>query len=189
MKCQDVRRSLALLDEGQLALTEWAIVQNHLYDCVECRKELERVRDRMGEQVRARRRRLALAILGGATAGLLVGAGGVSVYQGHLLLPTPDLFRIPSWGGAAPPAQTAMPDPAPEPPAPVAPPTPAAPPPPPARPFVEPTPRLAAPSGGPTAGAEAPAEERMPTQRPPSTAVRAAPDAEVMPSQGDSRRP
>src|SRR5258706_8932347 len=53
MKCQDVRRTLPLFVDGQLALTEWAIIQGHLPECAECRKEVDRLRAVAGMRARA----------------------------------------------------------------------------------------------------------------------------------------
>ena len=63
VKCQDVRRSLPPFVEGQLALTEWAIIQGHLLDCAECRKEVDRQRALAAGRTRASHRRATVATL------------------------------------------------------------------------------------------------------------------------------
>ena len=194
MKCQDVRRTLSFVVDGQLALTEWAIIQGHLLECVECRTEFERLRALAGVRTRARQRR-AIAMTAAAMAVVLAVAavGGVFIYQGRF----PEL---PSWGTPPPPRAAAPTVPAPEPVAPAAVPPPAVrpSPPPPARAkgTVEATPRGTAPSGSepaaraprPAAAAEALTEDRMPTtQARPPAVVNAPPGAEAMPTQGPSR--
>ena len=42
MRCQDVRRALPLLVAGEMPLTEWALLEAHLVECVACRGELDR---------------------------------------------------------------------------------------------------------------------------------------------------
>ena len=186
MKCQDVRRALSFLVDGELPLTEWAIIQTHLRDCAECGRELDRVRAEAGERARTKRRRLIVAALGATAALLVTAAGGLYVYQHGSLpdLPRSDAFRLPSWGTAPVPPRTAAPTPVPEAPAPIAPaavaPAAVVPPsmPPPARsqPVVEPPPRVAPPP-----------EDRMPTQARPPGALSASPDAEAMPTQVPAR--
>jgi putative zinc finger protein len=190
MKCQDVRRTLSLFVDGQLALTEWAIIQGHLLECAECRKELDRHRALAGVRARAHLRR-ATAMTVAAMAGVLAVAalGGVFIYRGSV----PDL---PSWGTPAPPRAAIPSAPAPEPVAPApAPFVRSSPPPPRAKGTAEATPWGAAPPEPPARGtrpaatAEAPAEDRMPTtQARPPAVVNAPPDAEAMPIQGPARR-
>ena len=191
MKCHDVRRTLPLFVDGQLALTEWAIIQGHLLECAECRKELDRVRGVAGVRARVHQRR-ATALTAAAMAVMLAVAalGGVFIYGGSLP-------NFPSWG-TPPPPQAATPIvPAPEP---VAVPTPfvrPSPPPPRAKGTAEATPWGTAPpepaarATRPAATAEAPTEDRMPTtQARPPAVVNAPPDAETMPTQGPpGRRP
>jgi len=194
MKCQDVRRTLSLVVDGQLALTEWAIIQGHLLECAECPKELDRLRELAGVRARAKHRRATVTVAAMAVV-LVVAGGAFFIYRGSF----PDL---PSWGTASAPPQTAIPalelaNPV----APVPIPAPAArpSPPPPARskgigeaipwgtapPAAEPTPRATRPA----AIAEAPAEDRMPTQARPVPPPTAPPDAEAMPTQGGPARP
>ena len=196
MKCQDVQRTLSLFVDGQLALTEWAIIQGHALECAECRKELDRLRGLAGGRARASRRR-ATAMTAAAMALVLAVAalGGFFIYQGSF----PDL---PSWRPApraviptVPAPESVRPAPAPvvrpapplEPPAPPSPTgttgtaevtprstTPPAPPPP-------------APAPRPAASVEAPPRDRMPTtQARPPVVVNAPPDAEAMPTQSPS---
>src|SRR5258705_12554176 len=75
MKCQDVRRTLPLFVDGQLALTEWAIIQGHLPECAECRKEVDRLRAVAGMRARATDLR-ATVMTGAAMAVILAGGGG-----------------------------------------------------------------------------------------------------------------
>ena len=113
MKCQDVRRTLSLFVDGQLALTEWAIIQGHLLECAECRKELDRHRALAGVRARARLRRTTAMTAAAMAVVLAVAAvGGVFIYRGSV----PDL---PSWATPAPPPAAIPPAPAPEPVAPV----------------------------------------------------------------------
>ncbi|HJR02760.1 MAG TPA: zf-HC2 domain-containing protein, partial [Methylomirabilota bacterium] len=97
MKCQDVRRTLPLFVDGQLALTEWAIIQGHLLECAECRKEVERLRAVASVRARATHLR-ATAMAVAAMAMILVVAvlGGYFIYEGRF----PD---VPSWSTVAPP--------------------------------------------------------------------------------------
>src|SRR5258705_3989728 len=83
MKCQDVRRTLPLFVDGQLALTEWAIIQGHLPECAECRKEVDRLRAVAGMRARATDLR-ATVMTGAAMAVILAvaGAGGGLVSPG-----------------------------------------------------------------------------------------------------------
>ena len=196
MKCQDVRRTLSLLVDGQLALTEWAIVQGHLLGCAECRKEADRLHVLAGVRARAKHRRATVATLAAVAVVLAVAAGsGFYIYQGSL----PDFSP---WGSTpASPRTAAPPAPAPEPAEPVAPapaPAPRPSPPPPARSkaAVEATPWGTAPPTAesvpratrPAATAEAPPEDRMPTtQARPPAVLNAPPDAEAMPTQAPSR--
>jgi hypothetical protein len=199
MKCQDVRRTLSPFVDGQLALTEWAIIQGHVLECAECRNELDRLRGLAGVRARARRRR-ATAMTGAAMALVLAVAalGGFLIYRGSF----PDL----PWWGTPPPPRAVIPTvPAPESvrPAPVpaplvrpappleqpAPPLeqPAAPSPTGTTGTAEVTPRSTtppAPPPRPAASAEAPPQDRMPTtQARPPVVVNAPPDAEAMPTQ------
>jgi hypothetical protein len=97
MKCQDVRRTLPLLVDGQLALTEWAIIQGHLLECAECRKEVERLRTAAGVRARATHlRTTAMAVAAMAIALVVAVVGGYFIYQGRF----PD---VPSWSTVAPP--------------------------------------------------------------------------------------
>jgi hypothetical protein len=203
MRCQDVRGSLSLFVEGQLALTEWAIIQTHLQECAECRAELEGARIRSAELARARRRLLTLRAAVAAGVLVVVVAGLAAVYRGSpLRWPSRDPSRLPpsaTTRPADPPAAVAAP----------APPAVATPPPVPApvrpQPAVEPPPRVVGPAVAPPpvaappvvapaeplrrvtrpgATGEAPAaEERMPTQMRPAAPLTAPPDAEAMPTQ------
>jgi hypothetical protein len=190
MKCQDVRRALPLFVDGQLALTEWAILQGHLLECAECRKEVDRLRAVAG--VRARATHLRATVMTGAAMAAILAvavAGGYLVYHGGF----PD---VPSWSTPAPPRAAVPAAPVPEPVTPV-PPIPAprpSPPPPPARAKgnAEATPwgtAPPAPAARPAATAAAPAEDRMPSQAHPVPAPSAPPGAEAMPTQGPARRP
>ena len=195
VKCQDVRRSLPPFVGGQLALTEWAIIQGHLLDCAACRKEVDRQRALAAGRTRASRRRATVATLG-AMAVVLAGAagGGFFIYRGS----SPE---IPSWNTPAPPRTATPIPPAIEAANPIAPvPTPAPrPSPPPARAkgAAEATPWGSAPpvsepaarTTRPAATAEAPTEDRMPTQGRPAPALNAPPGAEAMPTQGPARSP
>jgi hypothetical protein len=196
MKCQDVRRTLSLFVDGQLALTEWAIIQGHLLECAECRKEFDRVRGLASVRARARHVRTS-AMTAAAMAGVLAVAavGGSFIYRGSV----PDGL----WWGTTPPPRAARPvPPAPEPIAPVTVPAPVVrppSPPPPARAkgiadattsgTAPPEPAARAPR--PAAPVEVPTEDRMPTTQAarPAAVVNAPPDAESMPTQGPSRRP
>ena len=202
MKCQDVRRTLSPFVDGQLALTEWAIIQGHLLECAECPKELDRLRALADTRARAKHRHATETIVAAMAVVLVVAAGGgFFIYQGS--------FDLPSWGMASAPPVTAapatpalelanpvVPVPVPHPvPAPAARPSP----PPPARPkgTSEATPWGTAPPAAepipratrPAAIAEAPAEDRMPTQARPVPSPTAPPDAEAMPTQGGPARP
>jgi hypothetical protein len=198
MRCQDVRGALSLFVEGQLALTEWAIIQTHVQECAECRAELEGARIRSAELARARRRLLTLRAAVAAGVLVVVVAGLAAVYRGSpLSWPSRDPSRLPPSATTRPAA----------PPAP-APPAVATPPPVPApvrpQPAVEPPPRVVGPAvtpppvaappvvapaeplrrvTRPAATSEAPAEERMPTQMRPAAPLTAPPDAEAMPTQ------
>jgi len=194
MKCQDVCRTLSLLVDGQLALTEWAIIQGHLLECAECRKEVDRLHALAGLRARARHRRATLATLATVAVVLAVAAGGAFyVYQGSW----PEFAP---WSSTPAPPRTAAPtDPVPEavepvPPVPAPIPRPA-----PARPkaAVEATPWGTAPPTAesvprttrPAATAEPSPEDRMPTtQARPPVVVNAPADAEAMPTQGPSRQ-
>lgn len=195
MKCQDVRRSLSLFVDGQLALTEWAIIQGHLLECAECRKELDRARELASVRARTRQVRTT-AMTAAAMAGVLAVAavGGSFIYRGSV----PDI----PWRGSTPPPRAAMPlPPAPEPIAPVTVPAPVVRPPsspPPARAkgtadattWGTTPPEPAARATRPAATVEVPTEDRMPTtQARPPAVVNAPPDAESMPTQGPSGRP
>lgn len=199
MKCQDVRRALSLLVDGQLALTEWAIVQGHLLECAECRKEVDRLHALAGVRARAKHRRATVATLVAMAVVLVVAAGsGFYIYQWSV----PD---FPPWGSTPAPPQTAAPTrPVPEPAEPVAPlpaPTPRPSPPLPARSkaAVEATPWGTAPPMAtappttesvprPAATGEVLTEDRMPTtQARPPAVLNAPPDAEAMPTQAPSR--
>ena len=194
MKCQDVRRTLSLFVDGQLALTEWAIIQGHLLECADCRKELDRARGLASVRARARQVRTT-AMTAVAMAGVLAVAavGGSFIYRGSV--PGP-------WWGSTPPPRAAMPlPPEPEPISPVTLPAPVVrppSPPPPARAkgaadaTIRGTtpPEPAARATRPAATVEVPTEDRMPTtQARPPAVVNAPPDAESMPTQGPSRRP
>jgi hypothetical protein len=196
MKCQDARRTLSLLVDGQLALTEWAIIQGHLLECVECRKEVDRLHVLAGVRARARHRRATVATLAAMAVVLAVAAGGgFYIYQGSL----PDFSP---WGSTpAPPRTAAPPAPVPEPAEPVAPlpapaPRPSLPLPARSNAAVEAAPWGTAPPTAesvplttrPAATAEAPTEDRMPTtQARPPAVLNAPPDAEAMPTQAPSR--
>lgn len=174
VKCQELRRTLSPFVDGQLALTEWAIIQGHLLECAECRKEVDRLRGLAGERARASRRRATVATLTVMAVVVVVAAGGgFVIYRGGF----PDL---PSWGRPTPP-RTATPIwPAPGPVNPVAPVLAPAP-----RPAPPPPPRATRPA----ATAEARVEDRMPTQARPVPALSAPPGAEAMPTQGSARSP
>jgi hypothetical protein len=196
MKCQDVRRTLSLLVDGQLALTEWAIIQGHLLECAECRKEFDRLHALAGVRARAKHRRATAATLAALAVVLAVAAvSAFYIYQGSW----PDFAP---WGSTpAPPRTTAPTAPVPASAGPVAPlpagaPRPALPLP--ARPktAIEATPWGTAPPTAesvpratrPAATAEAPTEERMPTtQARPPAVLAAPPDAEAMPTQAPLR--
>ncbi|MGH7415420.1 MAG: zf-HC2 domain-containing protein [Candidatus Rokuibacteriota bacterium] len=83
MKCQAVRPALSLLVDGQLALTEWAVVQTHLRGCSECREELDRLQAKALARARAKRRRATVATLAGAAVILGAAGGGFYIYQGQ----------------------------------------------------------------------------------------------------------
>jgi hypothetical protein len=196
MKCQDVRRTLSLLVDGQLALTEWAIIEAHLLGCAECRKEADRLHILAGVRARAKHRRATVATLAAMAVLLAVAAGGgFYIYQGSL----PD---FPPWGSTPAPPRTVTPTaPVPvlaEPVAPAPAPVPRPSPPLPARskaaveaapwgtapPTAESVPRAPRPA----VTAEAPPEDRMPTtQARPPAVLNAPPDAEAMPTQAPSR--
>lgn len=203
MKCQDVQRTLSLFVDGQLALTEWAIIQGHALECAECRKELDRLRALAGVRARASRRR-ATAMTAAAMALVLAVAalGGFFIYQGSF----PDL---PSWRPAPRAVIPTVPAPESVRPAPVPVVRPAPPVVRPAPPLEEPappspteitgtaevTPRSTtppappppAPAPRPAARVEAPPQDRMPTtQARPPVVVNAPPDAEAMPTQRPS---
>ena len=196
MKCQDVRRTLSLLVDGQLALTELATIQGHLLECAECRKEVDRLRALAGLRARARHRRVTVATVAAMVVVLAAAAGGaVYIYQWSLSDFAP-------WGATPAPPRTAAPTaPVPESAAPVAPvpaPAPRPSPPLPARPkaAIEATPWGTAPPTAesvpratrPAATAGAPTEDRMPTtQARPPAVVNAPPGAEAMPTQAPSR--
>src|SRR6266545_119492 len=191
VKCHDVRRLLPPFVEGQLALTEWVIIQGHLLDCAECRKEVDRQRALAAARTRASHRRATVATLGAMAVVVAVAAGGgFFIYRGS----SPD---TPPWN-TPPPPPTAIPvRPALEAASPVAP----APAP---RPSPSPTgakgaaeatpsgtappaPEPAARTTRPVATVEAPTEDRMPTQARPVPALNAPPGAEAMPTQGPAR--
>ncbi len=193
MKCQDVRRALSFFVDGQLALTEWAIMQGHLLECAECRKELDRVRGLASVRTRARQLRTT-AMTAAAMAGVLAVAavGGTFIYRGSV----PDRLW---WGTTPPPRASAPAPPAPEPIAPVTVPVPVVRP-----PSLPPPPRAKGPTDAttwgtappepapratrPAATVEVPTEDRMPTtQARPPAVVNAPPDAESMPTQGPPR--
>jgi hypothetical protein len=196
MKCQDVRRTLSLFVDGQLALTEWAIIQGHVLECAECRKELDRLRGLAGVRARASRRR-ATAMTAAAMALVLAVAalGGFFIYQGSF----PDL---PSWWPApraviptVPAPESVRPAPVPAPVVRPAPPLeqPAPPSPTGTTGIAEVTPRSTTPPAPPppaprpAASVEAPPQDRMPTtQARPPVVVNAPPDAEAMPTQSPS---
>lgn len=189
MKCQDVRRALSLFVDGQLALTEWAIIQGHLLECAECRKELDRHWALAGVRARARLRRTTARTAVAMGAVLTVAAvGGVFIYRGSI----PDLA---SWATPAPPGAAIPPATTPEMLAPATVPAPfvrpSTPPSPRAKGTAEATPWGTAPPE-PAARATQPAataEDRMPTtQARPPAVVNAPPDAEAMPTQESARR-
>lgn len=192
MKCQDVRRTLPLFVDGELALTEWAIIQGHLLECAECRKELDRVRELAGVRTRAHLRRTTAMTAAAMAVVLAVAAvGGTFIYRGSV----PDL---PSWGTPSPPQAAIPPEPAPELVAPVTAPAPVVRPSPPSLPRAKGTaeatpwgtapPEPAARATRPAATVEGPTEDRMPTtQARPPAVVTAPADAEAMPAQGPSR--
>lgn len=184
MKCQDMRRALPLFVDGQLALTEWAIIQGHLLECAECRKEIERLRAVAGVRARATHRR-ASVMTGAAMAVVLAlaAAGGYLIYLGRF----PEL---PSWSTPDAPKTATPSAPVPEPVNPVAPtppPRPAPTAPARAKAAAETTPwGTAAPPARaprPAATSAAPAEDRMPSQARAVPAPSAPPDAEAMPTQ------
>jgi hypothetical protein len=193
VKCQDVRRSLPPFVEGKLALTEWAIIQAHLLDCAECRKEVDRQRTLAAGRTRANHLRTTVAALGAMAVVLAVAAGGgFFIYRGSWP-------EIPSWNTPAPPRTSTPIPPAIEAANPVAPVPAPRPSPPPARakgtadatPWgtPPPVPEPAARTTRPAATAEAPTEDRMPTQARPVPALNAPPGAEAMPTQGPARSP
>ena len=196
MKCQDVRRTLSLLVDGQLALTESAIIQAHLLGCAECRTEVDRLHILAGVRARAKRRRATVATLAAMAVLLAVAAGGgLYIYQGSLadFLPwdsTPASPRTaaptaPVLEPAEPVAPAPVPVPRPSPPLPAR-----------SKAAVEAAPWGTAPPTAesvpraprPAATAEAPPEDRMPTtQARPPAVLNAPPDAEAMPTQAPSR--
>src|SRR5258705_8158236 len=104
MKCQDVRRTLPLFVDGQLALTEWAIIQGHLPECAECRKEVDRLRAVAG--MRARATDLRATVMTGAAMAVILAGGGAG-------------GDLPYWGGVSRlPPSSAPPPPPPAPPGP-----------------------------------------------------------------------
>src|ERR1700720_2211389 len=169
MKCQDARRALPLLVAGEMPLTEWALLETHLVECVECRGELDRQRVQAAQRARIRRRSSTAAALVATAVVLMVAGAGLYIYETSL----PDPFR---------PGTVRMPPRPPAAPIAVTPPTriPAA--------ASETVPRPVRVPAAVPRSAEPPAEERMPTQaRPPAAAVTAGPGAEAMPTQGGSR--
>ncbi|MGH7300945.1 MAG: zf-HC2 domain-containing protein, partial [Candidatus Rokuibacteriota bacterium] len=123
MNCQAVRPALSVLVAGELALTEWAIIQTHLGGCSECREELERLQVGAVARARTRRRLATVATLAAAVVILAAAAGGgFYIYRGGLPdLPRLDALRLSPWGTTPTPSRTATPTaPAPEPPASVA---------------------------------------------------------------------
>ncbi|MGH7385714.1 MAG: anti-sigma factor family protein, partial [Candidatus Rokuibacteriota bacterium] len=112
MKCQAVRPALSFLVDGQLPLTEWAIIQAHLRECSECREELDRLQGRAAARARVRRRGATVATVVAVAVILAVAGGGLYLYQGGFPdLRRSDPFRLSPWGPAPPPAQTATPAP------------------------------------------------------------------------------
>lgn len=211
MRCQDVRRALPLLVAGEMPLTEWALLETHLVECVECRGELDRQRVQAAQRARIRRRSSTAAALVATAVVLVVAGAGFYIYETSLPDPyRPGTVRMPPRPPAAPIAVTPvapLPAPVTSPPPPVARPIPPAAPapvpvtpttrkveipvPPPARipaATSEVVPRPVRVPAAVSRPAEPPAEERMPTQaRPPAAAVTAGPGAEAMPTQGGSR--
>ncbi|HYB70546.1 MAG TPA: hypothetical protein VEH80_07750 [Candidatus Bathyarchaeia archaeon] len=85
MKCQDVRRSLPLLVSGEVALTEWAILESHLNGCAECSKELGRLRLEATQRIQARRRQMTNTAAVAAIVVLVAAGIGWAFYQGSFL--------------------------------------------------------------------------------------------------------
>jgi hypothetical protein len=186
MRCQDVRRTLTHFVDGQLALTEWAIIQGHLVECGECRKELDRLRALASVRARARGRRTsALTAVAMVVVLAVAVVGGGLIYQESFPDPPPRT-AAPTVSGADLAAPMMVPAPFVR----------SAPPASRARGTAEVTPRGAAPPASdpaaratrPVATVDASAEDRMPTtQARPPAVVTAPPDAEEMPTQGPSR--
>jgi hypothetical protein len=211
MRCQDVRRALPLLVAGEMPLTEWALLETHLVECVECRGELDRQRVQAAQRARIRRRSSTAAALVATAVVLVVAGAGFYIYETSLPDPyRPGTVRMPPRPSAPPMTVTPvapLPVPVTSPAAPVArpiPPAPPAPVPPPAPVQATPTTRtvdtaIPPPARIPAAASESvprpvrvppavpPAEERMPTQARPPAAATAGPGAEAMPTQGASR--
>ena len=182
VKCQDVRRALSPFVDGQLALTEWAMIQGHLAGCAGCRNEVDRQRGLAGLRARASHRRTTIVTLTAMAVVLGVAAGGgFVIYQGGT-------GELPSWQSPAPPRTVAppvlVPAPRPSPSAPTR-----------AKGSAETAPWATAPPEPaarvtrPAATVEAPIEDRMPTQGRPAPVLSAPPGAEAMPTQGPARSP
>ena len=188
MKCQDVRRTLSHFVDGQLALTEWAIIQGHLVECAECRKELERLRALASVRARVRGRRMtALTTVAMVLVLAVAAVGGGLIYRESSLDPPPRT-AAPTAPGADLVTPLLVP-------APFVRSAPAASR---AKGAAEVTPWGTAPPASepaaratrPAATIDASAEDRMPTtQARPPAVVTAPPDAEAMPTQGPPRSP
>ena len=125
MKCQDVRRAFPLLVEGEMPLTEWAILETHLVGCAECRKELEQQRIQAKQRARRRSRRATAAFVAATAALLGVTGGGIYLYEAGLF----EAQRPDSSQSAPPRPMTVTPEaPVPPPPAPASPAPPVVPP-------------------------------------------------------------
>jgi len=201
MKCQDVRRAMPLLVAGEMALTEWAILETHLNGCVECRKELSRQRLEAAQKVQARRRHLTNASAV-ATVVVLVATGiGWAFYQGSLseisrlelfhraplesapLAPEAEPTPPPVAAPAAPPPAPTRPSPAARELPPATAPTRSLPASVPAAPLPAPIAKPAAEIPRPARPTPAPVPEPSRAGRPPAAPLAAAPSGELMPTQ------
>lgn len=156
MNCQDVRKCFSVLVDGQLGLTEWALVEAHLGRCAECGQELERLRRGAARRARRARIRVTAAVLV-VTAAVVVG--GLAIFQ----------IEWRPWSGqeAVRPATITAPPRTEAPPAPA-----------PARP-------LPPPAARPKAKEEIPKAERMPAGSVSGPAVSIPPPAPVAPPTGE----
>jgi hypothetical protein len=68
MSCAEARSCISALREGPIALTDWALAEVHLRQCMACREQEPRLRDLTASRRLAARRRVALDSLGKAAA-------------------------------------------------------------------------------------------------------------------------